>query len=106
MTKKLLGLAAITAMMMSCSSKGTYTCDCTTTYSSTFNSSNGSATFDVNKNEYTNTSKVVYTEISKSTAEKACANLESYRTDVDSKTGIDKPSQTINPEKKTCTITN
>lgn len=103
MIKNILGIAALTAMMMSCNSKGNYSCDCTTT--STYTYSNGGFESSTTTSVNTGKTTAIFTEVSKLTAEKQCSNIEQSRKDVNSETGVEKPGQTPTPSKRTCTIT-
>ncbi len=97
MIKTIISIASVATIMMSCSGKGDYTCECTETYSSLKGTTTTPSTS-------TTTTKTVYVDQYKKSAQQNCASITSTRTEVDSK-GIDKDPVDSDIRTTTCKLT-
>lgn len=103
MIKNTILIASLAVAMFACGGKGTYSCACKNENTSTNTSSSGT----VNTSTSTSESTIIWTEVSKSLAEKDCDTKNGTRTttDVDSQTGIDKTNASTQVSKSTCVLT-
>lgn len=99
MLKNIISIAALTATMMACSSKGNFTCECTST-SSRINDGVASPA-----STSSTTTKKVYVEQYKKAAENDCATYSRTRTDVNGTTGVDDAPVDSDTQVQTCKLT-
>lgn len=99
MIKTIISIASLAVIMMSCSGKGNFTCECTSSNSSINNGVASPAS------TFSSTTKTVYVDQYKKAAEQDCATYSQTRTDVNSSTGADNTPVNSSTNGQTCKLT-